>query len=143
MAKFLTKLDLAKGFYQVPVHPESQDKTAFVTPWGMFCFLRMPFGLRNAPTTFQRLLDTVLAGLEVYGVPYIDDILIFSETWDDHLRHVRVVLGWLSEAKLTAKPVKCEWEKRYVNYLGHKVGEGTSAYQMRERPPSGTMCNRG
>ena len=123
-AKFLTKLDLAKGFYQVPVNPEFRDRTAFITPWGKFCFLRMPFGLRNAPTTFQRLMDTVLAGLEGYAVPYIDDILIFSESWDDHLKHVRVVLGRLSDAKLTAKPAKCEWGKQFVNYLGYTVGEG-------------------
>ena len=123
-ARYLTKLDLAKGFYQVPVKPEDQDKTAFITPWGKFCFLRMPFGLRNAPTTFQRLIDTALAGLEAYAVPYIDDILIYSESWEDHLEHVRVVLSKLSEAKLTAKPSKCEWGKQYAQYLGHTVGEG-------------------
>ena len=98
-AQFLTKLDLAKGFYQVPVNPADRDKTAFVTPWGKFCFVRMPFGLRNAPTTFQRLVDTVLAGLERYAVPYSDDI---SESWEAHLVHMETVLQKLSEAKLTA-----------------------------------------
>ena len=123
-AKFLTKLDLAKGFYQVPVNPEFQDRTAFVTPWGKFCFLRMPYGLRNAPTMFQHLMDMVLAELEGYAVPYIDDILISSESWDVHLQHVRTVMGRLSNAKLTAKPAKCEWGKMFVNYLSHKVGDG-------------------
>ena len=123
-AQFLTKLDLAKGFYQVPVNPADRDKTAFVTPWGKFCFVRMPFGLRNAPTTFQHLMDTVLAGLEGYAVPYIDDILIYSESWEAHLVHMETVLQKLGEAKLTAKLSKCEWGKRYVQYLGHLVGEG-------------------
>ena len=69
-------------------------------------------------------MDTVLAGLEGYAVPYIDDILIYSESWEAHLVHMETVLQKLSEAKLTAKPSKCERGKSYVQYLGHLVGEG-------------------
>ncbi len=121
-AKFLTKLDLAKGFYQVPLHNEDKPKTAFVTPWGKFQFCKMPFGLRNAPSSFQRLMDSVLSVLESFAVPYIDDILIYSEDWVSHMKHVEGVMSRLSDAKLTAKPAKCEWGQEHVQYLGHVVG---------------------
>ncbi len=68
-AAFLTKLDLAKGFYQVSVQESDKEKTAFITPWGKFQFTKMPFGLRNAPSTFQRLMDCVLAGMTSHAVP--------------------------------------------------------------------------
>ncbi len=122
--KFLTKLDLAKGFYQVPLHNGDKPKTAFVTPWGKFQFCKMPFGLRNAPSSFQRLMDSVLSGLESFAVPYIDDILIYSEDWVSHMKHVEGVMSRLSDAKLTAKPAKCEWGQEHVQYLGHVVGAG-------------------
>ncbi len=121
---FLTKLDLAKGFCQVPVQESDKEKTTFITPWGKFQFTKMPFGLRNAPSTFQRLMDCVLAGMTSHAVPYIDDILVFSKDWKSHLNHVEQVLKRLSEANLTAKPSKCEWGKDCVNYLGHTVGRG-------------------
>ena len=79
-SKFLTKLDLAKGFYQVELEAEAQAKTAFVSPVGKFQFTCMPFGLRNALSTFQRLMDVVLVGLDQHALPYIDDILIFSSS---------------------------------------------------------------
>ncbi len=66
-----------------------------MTPWGKFQFRRMPFGLRNAPSSFQRLMDSVLSGLESFAVPYIDDILIYSENWESHLKHVESVLSRL------------------------------------------------
>ncbi len=81
----VSKLDLSKGFHQVPVKPEDQPKTAFVCPMGKFEFCRMPFGLTNAPAVFQQLMECVLEHCPEYARPYIDDIIIFSLDWESHL----------------------------------------------------------
>ena len=91
-AKFLSKMDLSKGFYQVPLKEDAQLKSAFITPFGKYQFQRMPFGMQNAPTTFQRMMDVVLGGLEEMASPYIDDVLVFSRTWEEHLEHIGAVL---------------------------------------------------
>ena len=96
----MTKLKLSKGFYQVELDEEAQAKTAFVSPAGKFQFTRMPFGLRNALAIFQRLIDVVLVEMEQYSVPYIDDILVFSESWEGHLQHIEGVLARLMVAGL-------------------------------------------
>ena len=100
------------------------EKTAFISPAGKFQITKMPFGLKNAPATFQRMMDVVLQGLESFSVPYIDDILIFSNCWEDHLEHIRAVIERLQAAGLTAKCSKCLWGKSSLEYLGHVVGEG-------------------
>jgi len=126
-AQYLSKLDLNKGFYQIPVAEADQPKTAFVTPWGKYHFVRMPFGLKNAPATFQRCMNHILQGLEQSANAYIDDVIIFSQTWEDHLLHVEQVLQRLRQAGLTAKPAKCEWGARSLVYLGHVVGQAKIA----------------
>ena len=98
-----------KMFYQVPLSRRSQDKTAFCTPWGKYAFTRMPFGLKNAPAAFQRCMQNTLAHVSVYSSAYIDDILIYSKNWEDHLDHIEAVLLALREAGLTANPDKCVW----------------------------------
>ncbi len=119
---WLSKLDLKKGFYQVPVQMESQDKTAFCTPWAKYAFTRMPFGLKNAQASFQRCMDQVLQGQAGFSSTYIDDVLIFSKTWKEHVCHIREVLGALGQAGLTANSAKCEWGAHAVTYLGYEVG---------------------
>ena len=94
-APYLTKIDLNKGFYQIQMAVDDVDKTAFCSPWGKFAFTRMPFGLRNAPATFQRHMTQVLSGLEEFTGVYFDDVIIFSQTWEDHLAHLRETLGRL------------------------------------------------
>ena len=84
----------------------------------------MPFGLRNAPATFQRCMNMVIEGLEEYTGAYIDDLIVYSKSWDDHLSHVTQVLDRLRKHGLTAKESKCEWGASSVTYLGHVVGEG-------------------
>lgn len=121
-AVYLSKMDLSKGFYQVKIFPADQDKTAIITPIGKFKFTRMPFGLRNAPTTFQRLMDMVLAGQEEFAAPYIDDIIVFSTTWGDHLLHLTAVFDRLQQAGLTVKLAKCAWAKQTLEHLGQVVG---------------------
>jgi len=87
----LSKLDLSKGYYQVTIADNSKDKTTFVSPFGKFHFTIMPFGLCNAPAIYHQLVEKVLAGCREYSAAYIDDIVIFSISWDDHLAHVRQV----------------------------------------------------
>ena len=115
-----TTLDLCKVYLQVPMSKCSKLKTAIVTSFGMSMFLRMPFGVMNARSTFQRLLDEVLAGLP-YVFCYLDDILIASSCLQEHEENVRTVLQRLRQAGLSINPKKCQWFQLEVSYLGHKV----------------------
>lgn len=121
-AKYFSTLDLCSGYWQVELDENSRQKTAFTTHNGLFEFVRMPFGLCNAPATFQRLMQAVLAGLEWdICFDYIDDILIASRTFEDHLRHLRQVFDRLRQAGLRLKPKKCSLLREEVLYLGHVV----------------------
>jgi len=82
----------------------------------------MAFGLRNAPATFSRLVSKLLHGLEDFAAAYLDDILIFSETWDDHLKHLRAVFSRITNAGLTLNKQKCEFAVAEIDYLGHHIG---------------------
>ena len=123
-AKYITTLDLSKGYWQVPMKEEDKVKTAFTTPSGLFQFTVMPFGLSGAPATFQRMMDRLIRGLENSTGAYIDDIAIFSETWKEHLDHVKQVFLRLRDNNLTAKPKKCQFGMTECFYLGHVVGNG-------------------
>ena len=123
-ACYITTLDLSRGYWQVPVPEESRPLTAFVTPFGQYQFRVMPFGLSGAPATFQRLMDQVKRGLEEFCAAYLDDVVLFSTTWEDHLTNVRMVLGRLRQAGSTAKPRKCQFGMAECVYLGHVVGGG-------------------
>ena len=104
-AKYFTFFDVASGYWQIEIDPASQPKTAFTAHCGLYEFCRMPFGLCNAPATFQQLMQVVLAGIECFV--YIDDILIASKTFEDHMTHLQTVLSRLRQAGLTLKPKKC------------------------------------
>ena len=120
-ARFITTLDLAKGYWQVPMNPEDRDKTAFVSPKGLYQFMTMPFGLSGAPATFQRMMDEVLRGTESFAG---DDIIIHSDTWEDHLRHLDEALKRLEDAGLTLKLKKCTFATEDCTYLGYRIGRG-------------------
>ncbi|KAI8510586.1 hypothetical protein Bbelb_115020 [Branchiostoma belcheri] len=123
-AKYITKIDLSRGYWQVPLTPESKSKTAFVTPFGLYQFHTMPFGLHGAPATFQRLMDNMLRGTEEFADSYIDDLDIFSDGWDEHLLHLREIFTRLRNARLTVKPSKCHFAMKVVPLLGHVAGGG-------------------
>ena len=106
---------------------ESRQKTAVVTPFGKLEFTKMPFGLVNATSTFQHLMDSVIEGMHEFCAAYMDDILIYSGGWKEHLRHVDLVMKKLDKASLTAKQKKCEWARSRLVYLGHDIGEGRVA----------------
>ena len=121
-ACFFSTLDLAAGFWQVPMHPDSIEKTAFVSHAGSYEFTVMPFGLKNAPSTFQRLMSSVLAGLsQDVCMSYIDDILVVGRTFDEHVENLRIVLQRFREAGLKLKTTKCDLLKSKVRYLGFFV----------------------
>ena len=121
---FISKLDLTKGYWQIPLSPETKDKSAFITLNGLYHFNVMPFGMKSAPATFQRMINKVLSGLELFSGAYLDDILIYSKTFEDHLLHLETVFQRLLDAKLVAKPSKCVLGHAQINYLGHLVGSG-------------------
>ena len=125
-AQWFCTMDLASGYWQIKMKECDKPKTAFVTRKGLFQFKVMPFGLCNAPATFQRLMEGVLMGFqwEQYLV-YLDDIIVFGKTFEETLDRLRWVLNRLKAAGLKLKPSKCRWFQRSVTYLGHVVfGEG-------------------
>ena len=119
-AKCITTLDLARGYWQVPVQEESRPLTAFATPYGLFQFRVMLFGLHGAPATFQRMMDRLLAECTGYAAAYLNDVVIYSTDWQEHIRHITDVLQRLRKAGLTIRPKKCQ----FGSYLKHVVGNG-------------------
>ena len=129
-AKYLTTLDLSKGYWQVPLAADTKELTAFRTPFGFYQYTMMPFGLQGAPATFQRLMDKVLEGAREYASAYLDDVVVFSHTWEDHLTHVQEVLRRIQAAGLTVNPKKCALAQAEVKYLGYVIGGGTVKPQL-------------
>ena len=122
-AKYVTKFDLLKGFWQVPLTDRAKEVSAFVTPNGLYQYKVMPFGMKNSPATFQRLINMVIAGLDDCDA-YIDDAIISSDTWKDHLSTIRAFFDRLTDAKLTINLEKSEFCHATVTFLGHVVGQG-------------------
>jgi len=114
---------MSQGYWQVPMCEESVPISAFVTPHGHFHWRCMPLGLRNAPATFQRLMWKVLAGLEDFICAFLDDVVIFSNSWSEHMQHLRIVFRRLQDAGLTLKKAKCVFATAVVDYLGHTIGQ--------------------
>lgn len=121
-AKIFSTIDLAHGYWQVELDEDSKEKTAFATRKGLFEFEVMPFGLCNAPSTFQRLMDVVLGGYRWdFCMVYLDDIIIYSQTFEDHLTHLQKIFDKLRNAGLKMKAAKCAFGLEEVPFLGHVV----------------------
>ena len=119
-SKIFTVLDLRAGFHQIPLDPETAHKTTFVTHSGSYSFKRLTYGLRNAPIAFQAVMAQVLQGINFkYALVYVDDILIHSTTFEEHLVHLQNVFNRLNEANLKLQPKKCQFAAEKVEYLGH------------------------
>ena len=127
-SKYFSKLDLRSGYNQVRIREEDVHKTAFNTPLGHFQVKVMGFGLCNDPATFQSLMTQILRPyLRKFVVVFLDDILIFSSNWKEHLDHVRMVLQALREHQLYCKPSKCLFGAVEILYLGHVISGYTIA----------------
>ncbi|GBG92470.1 hypothetical protein CBR_g55549 [Chara braunii] len=121
-AKYFSKLDLKSGYHQISIQPNDHYKTAFKTRYGHFEWVVVPFGLTNAPATFQAAMTNEFrAMLDRFVLVYLDDILVYSRTLDDHLGHLRRVLETLRRAKYKANRDKCEFVRQELEYLGHLV----------------------
>ncbi|XP_052706279.1 uncharacterized protein LOC128181790 [Crassostrea angulata] len=119
--KFVSKIDLSKGYWQVPMADESKPLTAFSTPSGLYQFRTMPFGLVNAPATFSRMMRKLLQGMN--GVEnFIDDVIVFTDTFEEHLHILKTVFERLRDAGLAARPTKCFIGFDKIDCLGHMVG---------------------
>lgn len=118
----MSTLDLRSGYWQLKVKESDREKTAFVTPFGMYQFKRMPFGLRNAPATFQRLMDRFKNTIpEVPLLAHLDDIIILSDSFNQHMVHLASTFNNLQKFGLRAHRDKCKFVCQNVKYLGHII----------------------
>ncbi|XP_043862569.1 uncharacterized protein LOC122756547 [Drosophila santomea] len=124
-ARFFSCIDMAGGFHQIPIHPNSIERTAFVTPEGQFEYLAMPFGLKNAPAVFQGAINRALGDLtHSYAIVYMDDVMMVAHTKEEALDGLRVVLQTLTQAGFSFNIEKCSFLESCVEYLGFEVREG-------------------
>lgn len=122
--RIFSTLDLQQGYYQIPVREECRKYTGFITHDGIYEFCRLPFGLANSPSCFNRLMAKVLAGLTWdIALVYLDDVICFSKDFPDHLAFLRAIFQRLREAHLTLKPSKCTFGREKINFLGHEVSK--------------------
>ena len=119
-----TTLDLKDGFFQVPMHPDSAAKTAIYTEFGLYEFVRMPFGLKNAPAVFQRFIDMVFHDLKPFTHVYIDDVIIFSDSITSHVKHLEIVIHRLADYGLIIQERKCSFFMNCIQYLGYEFDIG-------------------
>ena len=123
-AKYFSTFDLTSGYHQIPVKEEDIYKTAFITKYGLFEFVKMPFGLCNSSSTFQRIMERALKGLNWKTcLIYIDDIIVYANSFEEHMERVREVLIRIIEAKLKLKPEKCQLLCEEVEFLGHVLNK--------------------
>jgi hypothetical protein len=123
-AKTFSKIDLRSGYHQVRIKDEDISKTAFRTRYGHYEFIVVPFGLSNVPVVFMRLMNGVFRDyLDKFVIVFLDDVLVYSETKEEHEKHLRMVLQVLREHQLYAKLSKCSFYQRKIHYLGHIISE--------------------
>jgi hypothetical protein len=123
--QYFSKLDLKSGFYQIPIKEEDKEKTAFITSFGLFQFNVLPMGLKNSPPTFQKVMSNTLRLCRSFSLVYLDDIIVFSKSYDEHLDHLKQVFTALSDRHFVLNPPKCEILVQQIDYLGHTLNKDT------------------
>ena len=123
-AKLITTIDLRSGYHQILLDPTCRHLTAFSTPFGLFEFNRIPFGLCGAPSAFQRRMSSLIQGCEEFAAVYIDDLAIFSSNWQDHVHHLNIIFDRMSKFNIVINIKKLKLCCNSVTYLGHTVGNG-------------------
>ena len=121
--KIFTRLDLRSSYYHINLNEESKAKTAFVTPFGKYEFNSVLFGLAQVPAYFQQLISMVLQDCRDFAMVYLDDIIIFSRTPEEHLKHIEIIFQKLKAAGLKLKESKCDFFKSEIHYLGHLISD--------------------
>ena len=129
---YFSKLDLKSGFYQIPINEVDKAKTAFVTPFGLYQFNVLPMGLKNSPPTFQKVMNDTLSSCRQFALVYLDDIIVFSKSFDEHLNHLERVLSALQAKNLILNPPKCVLAAAQIDYLGHTISR-THIRPMKEK----------
>ncbi|XP_068215800.1 uncharacterized protein [Palaemon carinicauda] len=127
-SNYFTKIDFTKGYWQIKVRSEDVPKTAFVTPDGQYEFLKMPFGMVNAGATYVKCMRTLLKGLDNVE-SYIDDLLVHTKSWSEHLETLQELFQRIRNANLTVRPSKCILASETVQFLGHEIQGGTLSLQ--------------
>ena len=123
-AQFMSSVDLRSGYWQISMDTLSTEKTEFISHAGLYGFKVMAFDLCNAPSCFQRLMECVMQGLTwKIALIYLDDVLVYSRTFDAHLEHLRLVFERFREAGLKLKPSKCHFGQKKVKFLGHVISK--------------------
>ena len=123
-SNFITTLDCTSGYWQIPMRESDIHKIVLYSARGLLEWVYMPFGLKTASATFQRTMDIILKPHADYAGAYIDDVIIYSGEWTDHLNHLEQTLAAIQESGLTLKLSKCQFGKPRVKFLGHMVGSG-------------------
>ncbi|CAF4676963.1 unnamed protein product, partial [Rotaria sp. Silwood2] len=130
--QYYTKLDLCSGYFQIPIREEDKHKTAFITVHGLYEFNVLAQGLKNSPPSFQRIMSNLLLSCRKFCLVYLDDILIYSDSFARHLDHLNQVLAILNKYKFQLNPQKCELVKTSIDYLGHTISnQGVKPLQER------------
>ena len=122
-AKYVSKFDLLKGYWQIPLTERAKEMSALVVHSGVYVFRVLPYGMKNSAATFQRVMNEVIAGLKGCEM-YIDDAVVYSDTWEEHVERIRAFFERLKRANLVINLVKSELAQAHVTYLGHEVGQG-------------------
>ena len=123
-SQYFSKMDFCKGYWQIPMAVEDRAKTVFSTPFGLYQFTRMPFGLQNACATYGRMMRLLLDGMQ-QADNFVDDVISFTDGWIQHLQELRELFERVRGAGLTVKPSKCYFGHRQVDFVGHTVGQGS------------------
>ena len=149
-AQYVTTLDLKSGYWNVPLTDEAKEKTSFTCHLGSYSFARLPFGAKNAGAVFMQLMDTVLRGCNDFAQSYLDDVIIFSQTIQEHKRHIQKVFDRIRAHKLKLKLKKCSFKKKETKYLGFIITEKgvapdpdkVKAIRNISRPKSAKECRQ-
>ncbi|GFX23844.1 retrovirus-related Pol polyprotein from transposon 17.6 [Trichonephila clavipes] len=124
-AKFFSTLDLTSGYWHIKIHEKDAEKLAFTTNFGLYEWLRLPFGWKNSPAVFQRTIRQILQKYQLtFALNYFDDIIIFSQSWEEHLTHLDTIFQICKKENIKLKKSKCQFAQEKIKFLGYEITQG-------------------